>query len=99
MQAIVTKFLPATNFNGARIKARAAAGSITVPFEYDSASRDHDLAAIALVRKMKWYPCVIVHGGMPDVSGDCYVILPKQTPRVEPKDCIVIDDNGKERYV
>ena len=32
MQAILTKFLPATNYKGTRIKATCAAGSITVDY-------------------------------------------------------------------
>jgi hypothetical protein len=35
MQAIRTKYLPATNSRGSRIKATCERGSITIPYPYD----------------------------------------------------------------
>lgn len=35
MQAIVTKYLPATNFRGARIKAECERGKVTIPFPHE----------------------------------------------------------------
>ena len=35
MQAIQTKYLPATNTRGSRIKATCERGSITIPYPYD----------------------------------------------------------------
>jgi len=35
MQAIHSKYLPATNSRGSRIKATCERGSITIPFPYD----------------------------------------------------------------
>ena len=53
MQAITTKYLPATNFRGSRIKAVCAGGSVTVPYDYGSYN-PHQSAARALVEKMGW---------------------------------------------
>lgn len=77
MQAIQTKFLPATSFNGSRIKASCERGSIIV--SYDHAESDpHIAAAQALVdrfvaedskrygtNKNPWSRKRIV-GGLPD---------------------------------
>lgn len=53
MQAIITKYLPATNFKGSRIKAKCERGSIIV--SHDSAASlpegPHVAAAQALVDK------------------------------------------------
>lgn len=55
MQAIVTKYIGPTNRRGSRIKATAAAGSVTV--SYDPAldyEPNHRAAADALARKFGW---------------------------------------------
>jgi hypothetical protein len=49
-QAILTKYLPRTNYRGSRIKATCDRGSITVPYDH-GASNPHKEAALALVRK------------------------------------------------
>ena len=54
MQAICTKYLGATNHNGARIKATAARGSFTIGFDYAlSGDAVHIAAASALVDDLK----------------------------------------------
>ncbi len=54
-QAIITKFLPVTNHRGARIKASAVSGTITIPYAYEFNSEDaHRLAAIELAKKFNW---------------------------------------------
>lgn len=54
MQGITTKYLPATNTRGSRIKATAGAGqTITVSYDH-SASCAHRVAAIALIKKLDW---------------------------------------------
>jgi hypothetical protein len=59
MKAIVTKYLPATNFRGSRIKASDLDGnSITIPYPHElnwSNGETHRKAAIALCDKMGWY--------------------------------------------
>jgi hypothetical protein len=55
MQAIITKYFGPTNSRGSRIKATAAAGSITISYPYDlSGQACHRAAADALVKKMGW---------------------------------------------
>jgi hypothetical protein len=54
-QAIETKYLRATNVRGARIKATAAAGSITIGYDYAlNTDGAHKAAADALIAKMGW---------------------------------------------
>lgn len=52
MQAIITKYLPATNSRGSRVKATCARGSIIIPWEYDvDEHANHTLAAEKLCAK------------------------------------------------
>ena len=72
-QAIVTKYLPATNFKGSRIKATASAGSLTQSYD-DSLNTDdaHAKVAMALANKFKWRGTW--YGGTPaDGKGNVYV--------------------------
>lgn len=73
-QAIVTKYLGPTDFRGARIKATASAGSITIP--YDSAldiEVNHFNAARALANKFQWKG-KLIGGGLPEkFGGNVYV--------------------------
>jgi hypothetical protein len=49
-QAIETKYLPATDYKGSRIKATCDRGSLTVSFNHDlDANENHIAAAKALV--------------------------------------------------
>ena len=64
MIAIQTKYLPATNTRGSRIKAFTSSGqSLTLPFDYstDEVTRYKDVA-IALCQKMNW-PTDLIGGG------------------------------------
>ena len=55
MQAIQTRYLSPTNSRDARIKAWAAAGSITIPYPHElSGQACHRAAAEALVVKLGW---------------------------------------------
>jgi hypothetical protein len=55
MQAIQTKFLGATNHRGSRVKAIAAAGSVTLSWDYAKTTEDnHRAAANALMEKLDW---------------------------------------------
>jgi len=52
MQAIITKYLPATNTRGSRIKASCERGSITIDYPHElSGDAVHIAAADALVAK------------------------------------------------
>ena len=65
MQAIETKYLPATNTRGSRIKATSASGiSVTVPYPHElSGMACHWEAARALVAKLGWTGAAYVGGG------------------------------------
>ena len=55
LQAITTKYLGPTDFRGARIKATAQAGSITIAWDHGLDPVDnHAAAAAALCKKMGW---------------------------------------------
>lgn len=55
MQAIQTRYLCPTNSRGARIKAWAQAGSITIDYPHElSGQACHRAAAEALALKFKW---------------------------------------------
>ena len=77
MQAIVTKYIPPTNTKGARIKATAMSGSVTISYDHE---QDHEWpfrkAAQALCDKLDW---TFNHcpGGLPDGS-IVWVQMPKQ---------------------
>ena len=82
MQSIQTKYLPATDSNGSRIKAKCARGSITIPFPYELIGDETHRAAVhALVNRFlkedeaKRIPCetnfwnrAFVSGSLPDGS-------------------------------
>ena len=72
-QAIVTKYLGATDFRGARVKATAYAGSVTVSWDDAlNVEANHSRAAEALATKWgwtgKWFG-----GSTPDDRGYCFV--------------------------
>lgn len=55
MQSIETKYLGPTNNRGARIKASAQAGAVTVSYDHAlSVVENHDAAALALAVKLGW---------------------------------------------
>jgi hypothetical protein len=57
MQTIETRYLPATNFKGARITAQASGNKkrITVPYRYDGPDdAEHITAALALCEALGW---------------------------------------------
>lgn len=79
-QAITTKYLGPTNHRGARIKAQAARGHITL--EYDSGlttSANHMEAAKALAERFGWGGHW-ASGGLPDGRGDVFVIVENNRP-------------------
>jgi hypothetical protein len=63
MQAIITKYLPATATKGSRIKATCSAGSITISYPHElSGQAVHKAAAKALIFKLGWH--VNGYGGL-----------------------------------
>lgn len=72
-QAIETRYLGPTNTKGGRIKATAAAGSVTVPYAHELSTADaHKAAALTLIDKMGWQG-KYAQGG--NVKGDGYVFV------------------------
>lgn len=75
--AIHTRYLPATDKRGSRVKASAYRGrdavwSVTVPF--DHSGREHEQAAEAL-RAKHWPDLPMVYAGATiDGRGDVYVV-------------------------
>lgn len=73
-QAISTKFLGPTNTRGARVVAKADAGSQTTSWDYaESVCRNHAKAAQALAEKLGW--AGYWTGGSLPGSGYCFVVL------------------------
>lgn len=74
MQAIQTKYLPATAHRPPRIKASAFSGSITVNYSdlFDD-EHQHKVTALALAIKMRWGWNEIIGGTLP--NGDKVWIL------------------------
>lgn len=72
-QAIATKFLGPTNSRGARVKASAEAGSLTVSWDYAlGIEANHAAAARALALKLGWSGHW--HGGGLPGSGFVFVL-------------------------
>lgn len=79
MQAIQTKYLPATNTKCSRIKAWCDAGSFTIdyPHEYDE-SGAHLYAALTLQHRLGWTGPnygTLHQGGLPCGNGYCHVMV------------------------
>lgn len=79
-QAITTRYLGPTNFRGARIKAQAAAGSVTVHYDHAlNITDNHARAAAALAAKFDWKGSWY-SGGLPDERGDVFVLADGSEP-------------------
>ena len=77
MQAIITKWIGPTNTKGARIKASASAGSVTIGFPHELGLYErHEKAARALLDKLGW-DFELASGDLPDGS-TVFVCLPKK---------------------
>ena len=79
MQAIQTKYLPATNTKPSRIKAWCDAGSVTIayPYEYEE-SGAHLYVALTLQNKLGWNGPnygELHQGALPNNAGYCHVIV------------------------
>jgi hypothetical protein len=69
-QAIITKFISATNTRGARIKATSWHGSVTIPYDHAlSEGRAHRAAADALCVKRGLHWRIVAQASMPDGRG------------------------------
>lgn len=73
-QAITTKYLGPTNVRGSRVKATAAAGSLTLNWDVAlNSDQNHIAAAKALAEKFDWGGAEWHGGGLPDCSGYVFV--------------------------
>jgi hypothetical protein len=70
MKAIITKYIPSSNFRSARIKATAeGVKPITLPWDYSlSTEENHFCAALELCAAQAWKND-LVFGALPDQSG------------------------------
>ena len=68
MQTISTKYLPATNTKGSRIKATSTSGiSITAPYMYECSEADNHWAACSwLMEKLDWHGNKMIQGSTKD---------------------------------
>jgi len=77
MQAIQTKYLPARNTKGARIKAVAWAGQHTQAYDHSQNLEDNHLgAATALAEKFGWLEDHALHGGALVDNTMIWVLVP-----------------------
>lgn len=84
MKAIQTKYMPATNTRGSRIKAIAeGVKPLSIPYPHElSGSAVHAAAAVALCRRMGWKG-TLVSGGMPDQSGEVFCFMDSEKFEVQ----------------
>lgn len=76
MQSILTKYLPATNFKGSRIKAWTSGGAKAIIRSYDHALNgddNHLTVARELANIMGWHGRYI-EGSLGDRAGNVYVL-------------------------
>jgi hypothetical protein len=74
-QAISTKYFGPSNVNGSRVKAQAAAGSITLHWDHSlNPEQNHVQAALALAEKLKWDGCYYA-GATHNSSGYVFVCV------------------------
>ncbi len=79
-QAIETKYLRATNVKGARIKASAWGGSVTIGYPYELDAQDaHRAAADALIAKLGWTG-TYAQGGNAKGDGGYYFVNVEGAP-------------------
>jgi len=82
-QAITTKYIGPTNSRGSRVKAKAAAGSIIIPWDDGLDVNDnHKRAAMALANKFGWTG-KLAEGGLPSGDGNVYVMVNGDTFPIE----------------
>lgn len=79
LQAIVTRYLGPTNHRGSRVAVRAAAGRKFYGWNCALNSEDnHGAAAMMFAAEMGWLEgYTLIGGGMPDQTGNCYVLVRK----------------------
>ena len=98
MQAIITKYMGPTDTKGSRIKATAAAGSITLGWDHALNSEgNHNAAARALCEKFGWVPKPGENRYTPTTSGQLkdgsyvHVFLPYKV-----RGCVECEGTGRK---
>lgn len=78
-QAIVTKYLGLTYHRGARISCKAQVGRLTFPWDHAlDVAENHLKAATAFAWRWGWTDThTLVGGAMPDDTGYCFVMVPR----------------------
>ncbi len=77
-QAITTKYIPQTNTREARIRARAAAGSIIVNWQSGhNVEENHRMAALQFAQKFDWIG-TWYQGSLVDGTGYAFVCLDRR---------------------
>jgi hypothetical protein len=75
-QAIEVKYLGATNHRGSRWKATAAAGSITVGYDYElNANENAEAVAVELAEKYEWLEGYRLEGGQLASGNYVFVLI------------------------
>jgi hypothetical protein len=70
MKSIITKYLPATNHKGSRIKAKAfGVKPITLSYDYALDAEGNHLGAALRLCKANGWPNDLVSGALPDQTG------------------------------
>jgi hypothetical protein len=76
-QAITTSYLPYTNHRSSRVKAKAAAGSVTLEWDHAyNVEKNHARAAMELARRLGWRGDWIAGG----LVGSGYVFVGIEAP-------------------
>lgn len=79
-QAVTTKFLPATNILGSRVKATAVGGSVTLSWDHTlSSEHNHAAAAKKLIEQQGW-PGAWHIGALPYSPGYAFVCSDVEGP-------------------
>lgn len=78
-QAIITKCLPPTDTQGARITATCYSGSTAIDYPYHLGAKARHLAAAeALCAKLDWTG-TLIGGSLPDESGYAFVFTDSES--------------------
>lgn len=88
MQTVQTRFLPATDSRGARIKAFSEAWprGVTVAFQFLGHEREHATAVLAFLKARGWHG-LWVGGGAADQRGEVYVCLQRAHTPAQVRQC------------
>lgn len=73
MKAIITKYVPPTNYRGSKVKASEERQSVTLDWSSElNSDENHQAAAKALCAKMNWHGRLVM-GGMEKFNVHCFV--------------------------